>query len=356
VSRSQQRRGRALLVALAVTALVCAGAGEAWADQLGDAKSEAARIAGQVAQLQPQVDQALADYETALNAVGESVSVSVAARRAYETLQAQAAAADATHDARAVALYESGGTMVLYAAVLETGDPNNLPQVPMLTGVVARDAATAATARRVAQAAKQRFEAADNDISTSMTSADAVDQRLTQLQTLLTEQQSLLDAASAKAKQLQALRAAAEAVAAARAAAAAANANAASSVTPYPIPPACRALYQAAATTCQGLSWTVLAAIGQVETHHGSGTMVSSAGALGPMQFMPPTFAHYAVDGDHDGKADIMNSADSIFTAAHYLCANGAGSGDAGLYNAIWHYNHADWYVQLVLSLAGKIT
>jgi hypothetical protein len=189
-----------------------------------------------------------------------------------------------------------------------------------------------------------------------MTSADAVDQRLTQLQTLLTEQQSLLDAASAKAKQLQALRAAAEAVAAARAAAAAANANAASSVTPYPIPPAFRALYQAAATTCQGLSWTVLAAIGQVETHHGSGTMVSSAGALGPMQFMPPTFAHYAVDGDHDGKADIMNSADSIFTAAHYLCANGAGSGDAGLYNAIWHYNHADWYVQLVLSLAGKIT
>jgi peptidoglycan hydrolase CwlO-like protein len=356
VSRSEQRRGRAILGALVVSALICAGAGDAWADQLGDAKAQAAKIAAQVNQLQPQVDQALADYETALNAVGESVSVSVAARRAYEALQAQATAADVTHDARAVALYESGGTLTLYAAVLQSGDPNNLTQVPLVTGVVARDAALAATARRAAQAAKQRADAADYQISTDLTNADSVDQRLTQLQNLLAEQQALLDTASAKATQLQALRDAAEAVAAARAAAAAANADAASSVTPYPIPAAFRALYQAAAATCPGLSWTVLAAIGQVETHHGSGTMVSSAGALGPMQFLPATFAHYAVDGDHDGKADIMNPADSIYTAAHYLCANGAGTGDNGLYNAVWHYNHADWYVQLVLSLAGKIT
>jgi membrane-bound lytic murein transglycosylase B len=71
---------------------------------------------------------------------------------------------------------------------------------------------------------------------------------------------------------------------------------------------------------------------------------------------MPATFAHYAVDGDGDGKADIMSPADSIYTAARYLCANGAGHGDAGLYNAVWHYNHADWYVALVLSLAGKIS
>jgi membrane-bound lytic murein transglycosylase B len=74
------------------------------------------------------------------------------------------------------------------------------------------------------------------------------------------------------------------------------------------------------------------------------------------MQFLPATFVRYAVDGDHDGKADIMNPADAIFTAANYLCANGGGTGDAGLYNAVWHYNHADWYVQLVLSLAAKIT
>jgi membrane-bound lytic murein transglycosylase B len=91
-----------------------------------------------------------------------------------------------------------------------------------------------------------------------------------------------------------------------------------------------------------------------VETHHGRGTMVSSAGALGPMQFLPGTFARYAVDGDHDGKADIMDPADAILSAAPYLCANGAGAGGQQLYSAIWHYNHADWYVRLVLALASK--
>jgi membrane-bound lytic murein transglycosylase B len=73
------------------------------------------------------------------------------------------------------------------------------------------------------------------------------------------------------------------------------------------------------------------------------------------MQFLPATFAAYAVDGDGDGDKDIMDPADSIFSAAHYLCANGAGHGASGLHNAIWHYNHAEWYVALVLKLAGQI-
>jgi membrane-bound lytic murein transglycosylase B len=73
------------------------------------------------------------------------------------------------------------------------------------------------------------------------------------------------------------------------------------------------------------------------------------------MQFLPSTFAAYAVDGDGDGATDIQDPADAIFTAAHYLCANGAGRGQASLYQAIWHYNHADWYVQLVLKLAGEL-
>ena len=46
---------------------------------------------------------------------------------------------------------------------------------------------------------------------------------------------------------------------------------------------------------------------------------------MGPMQFLPSTFAHYAVDGDHDGLLDIMSPGDAIFTAARYLCANGGG-------------------------------
>ena len=71
------------------------------------------------------------------------------------------------------------------------------------------------------------------------------------------------------------------------------------------------------------------------------------------MQFMPSTFAAYAVDGDGDGRADIRNPADAVYTAAHYLCANEAGSSDDGLRSAIFRYNHADWYVAMVLRIAA---
>ncbi|WP_231333790.1 lytic transglycosylase domain-containing protein [Actinomadura graeca] len=111
-------------------------------------------------------------------------------------------------------------------------------------------------------------------------------------------------------------------------------------------------LYKQAATACRGLSWTVLAAIGQVESDHGRNAGRSSAGALGPMQFMPATWRSYGVDGDRDGKADIMNPFDAVPGAARYLCANGAGKGGQQLYRAVWQYNHADWYVQKVLNLA----
>lgn len=111
-------------------------------------------------------------------------------------------------------------------------------------------------------------------------------------------------------------------------------------------------LYRQAAARCPGLSWTVLAAIGQVESGHGRNNGPSSAGALGPMQFMPGTWRAYGVDGDGDGRADVMNPYDAVPAAAGYLCANGAGRGGAALWNAIWHYNHADWYVRDVLSLA----
>ncbi|WUI01996.1 lytic transglycosylase domain-containing protein [Spirillospora sp. NBC_00431] len=111
-------------------------------------------------------------------------------------------------------------------------------------------------------------------------------------------------------------------------------------------------LYKQAARDCRGLSWTVLAAIGQVESDHGRNAGPSSAGALGPMQFMPATWKAYGVDGDRDGKADIMNPYDAVPGAAKYLCANGAGRGGKQLYNAVFQYNHAHWYVQKVLSLA----
>jgi membrane-bound lytic murein transglycosylase B len=113
------------------------------------------------------------------------------------------------------------------------------------------------------------------------------------------------------------------------------------------------ALYQRGAKTCPGLPWGVLAGIGQVETNHGQNKNVSSAGAMGPMQFMPATFAVYGVDGDGDGIKDILDQTDAVFSAAHYLCANGGGDPER-LYDAIYHYNHLASYVREVLSLAAQ--
>ncbi|PZS32254.1 MAG: hypothetical protein DLM59_08540 [Pseudonocardiales bacterium] len=102
------------------------------------------------------------------------------------------------------------------------------------------------------------------------------------------------------------------------------------------------------------MSWSLLAAIGQVESGHGRNPGTSSAGARGPMQFLPATFAAYAVDGDHDGHLDIDSPADAIYTAAHYLCANHAGMGPAGVRDAVFRYNHAQWYVDMVVALAAR--
>ena len=112
-------------------------------------------------------------------------------------------------------------------------------------------------------------------------------------------------------------------------------------------------IYQAAARTCEGLDWTVLAAIHKVETSFGKDRATSSAGAQGPMQFMPATFDSYGVDGDDDGRADINDVDDAIFSAANLLCANGAGD-PARLASAIWNYNHSDEYVAEVLTLAAN--
>jgi hypothetical protein len=99
--------------------------------------------------------------------------------------------------------------------------------------------------------------------------------------------------------------------------------------------------YRRAAATF-GLEWQYLAAINLVETRMGRIRGRSTAGAQGPMQFMPQTWAAY-------GRGDINDEGDAIEAAARYLADHGAPSDmDA----ALWHYNHSDRYVEAVSAYA----
>ncbi|MFF4501586.1 NlpC/P60 family protein [Streptomyces sp. NPDC001401] len=121
------------------------------------------------------------------------------------------------------------------------------------------------------------------------------------------------------------------------------------------IPAYMLALYQRAAPECPGLSWAVLAAIGKVETDHARHpTMVSTAGAIGPMQFLPSTFRSYAYPVPPGGKKPPTpwDPVDAVYAAARLLCANGAKNGK-NLRRALWHFNHSDAYVNQVLKIAN---
>jgi hypothetical protein len=121
------------------------------------------------------------------------------------------------------------------------------------------------------------------------------------------------------------------------------------------VPSSYLALYKAsAAKYCPGLSWTVLAAIGEIESGNGANNGPSSAGALGPMQFMPATWAEWGIVGfGQSGPPNVMNPLDAVPSAARMLCADGAGN-PATLRGAIFAYNHATWYVDEVLALASE--
>lgn len=127
------------------------------------------------------------------------------------------------------------------------------------------------------------------------------------------------------------------------------------------IPPNYLAWYIAAAQTCPGLPWSVLAGIGKVESNQGRSTMpgvrsgANSAGAEGPMQFLPGTFAEYAVNADPGSLLTPYDPADAIYTAARMLCADGARGGtQVGIQQAIFDYNHAAWYITDVLAWAVR--
>jgi hypothetical protein len=125
------------------------------------------------------------------------------------------------------------------------------------------------------------------------------------------------------------------------------------------IPPDLLPVYQAAARTCPGLDWAVLAGIGKVESDHGrsnapgvhSGT--NSAGAMGPMQFLSPTWDRFQTAAPGHQVPSVYDPADAVYTAANYLCHLGAGTANViQLRQAVYGYNHSWAYVDNVLGWA----
>ncbi|MFD4439883.1 NlpC/P60 family protein [Nocardia sp. NPDC058519] len=127
------------------------------------------------------------------------------------------------------------------------------------------------------------------------------------------------------------------------------------------IPAEMLVLYQAAAGDCPGLDWSVLAAIGKIETDHGRSHLPgvssgeNSSGAGGPMQFLAPTFdsvtARHPLPAGGASPPSRYNPSDAIHAASFYLCDSGA---PEDMYAAIFAYNHADWYVNQVLAQAAR--
>lgn len=347
------RRARVLPVLGAVGVLAFVAV-PAHADT-ADAQARAKALVAKVQQLQAQVKQAELAYDRSLAGVAASVNAAIQTGRTSEEIAGQAAAAREQMDNRVRGLYMSGGPLAIYATLLDSGDITDFQnQIVLVNHVVSADRTLVSADDAVAAQAATMATSAGHAIKRQIETERSVRSVADRVQSLLQQQQSLLASARATVARLQALDAARAAYTAQSAAFSAITASRIAAMRVLPPPATYLSLYRKAATTCSGLSWTVLASIGQVESGHGSNPAMSSAGAMGPMQFLPETFAHYAVDGDHDGVANIMDPADAIYTAAAYLCANGAGAGGDALYSAIWHYNHADWYVQMVLALAKQ--
>jgi murein DD-endopeptidase MepM/ murein hydrolase activator NlpD len=106
------------------------------------------------------------------------------------------------------------------------------------------------------------------------------------------------------------------------------------------------------AGTAYGVPWQILGAINKVESNFGQNMGPSSAGAVGWMQFMPSTWDRWGTDADGDGVANPWNPEDAVYSAARYLAAAGA---HTDISRAVFAYNHAQWYVDEILSLAADL-
>jgi soluble lytic murein transglycosylase-like protein len=113
-----------------------------------------------------------------------------------------------------------------------------------------------------------------------------------------------------------------------------------------PLPPGVLLRYYRQAQRRFGVGWHVLAAVNFVESAFGRVRSPSSAGALGPMQFMPLTWEAYGLGGN------VRKPRDAIMGAANYLRASGA---PRDYWGALYAYNHSASYVEAVLRYADQM-
>lgn len=105
-----------------------------------------------------------------------------------------------------------------------------------------------------------------------------------------------------------------------------------------------------------GLDWTMLAAVGDIETEHGRAPLpgvtagANGLGAAGPAQFLSGTWEDYGLDGDGDGVRNPYDPADAIPSMASYLRASGAPKDWTG---ALMAYNHSATYAAAVQQRAA---
>src|SRR3954466_7779689 len=260
------RRARGL-AALGAAGVAFSLAPAAHAESTGDAEAKVRALLDQVRQIQEQVQRAEARYDAALGGGAASVTAAIQTDQASEDADAETAAAAAQLDDRVRGLYMSGGPPALYASALESGDFTEMQSRVIVVGSLVhadKDVVRAAraTSTSVAAVARRAQAAAHRRIATERDVRDVA----TRVLTLLAEQQQLLDEARAHVAHLQALDAARAALAAQEAAFGDITNSRISSLSPMSMTPQYSTYYHQAAKTCPGLSWTVLAAIGQVES------------------------------------------------------------------------------------------
>lgn len=325
------------------------------------AKAQARAASAKVDALLDRYNQASASVTQGVGQLSQAFASAASADVTSEEAAEQDRRARAMQRRQVLNVYASGGTVGVVASVLGAESADDALWRASTAGrimgsVLAKARSSADITADIAAVADRRAVVADAATSQQAAALETLQHRQKNAAAALEQAEQALTSLSSTARKARVAVAAARRIAAAEAAARAAQSQAAGSVSALAIPPIYLTDYQAAAKTCPGMSWTLLAAVGQVESGHGRNVGPSSAGAIGPMQFMPGTFASYAVDGDGSGTKDAWDPEDAIFTAAHYLCVLGAEGGSTdGIQRALFGYNHAQWYVDLVLSAQNAI-